>query len=940
MKNLFQKSVAVLLTGAMVLSTAQAVPFAARAQESAEAVEKGVQESVTQFMDCMEPMPIIGELSDSCWGAAQVGARDQDNGLEDRTLENYCYWDGGILKDEETGKYYMFASRWNQAGGHWGQDGISGWQGSQAIYAVSDNLYGPYTDMGPLWPDWCEGAGHNVFPFELSESDPLYKEGYRYAISISDTGMHGDVANGTIHISKSLEGPWELIENGNSGKLKAEGGEGFGLSNISIMVRPDGRYQATNRNGDIALADSVAGTWEVVENGLWWKIENMSPENVEDPVIWYSDGLYHIVANKWDARMAYYMTSEDGITNWTRHPGTAYRPGTGFLRYEDGTINNWTKLERPNIYVEDGKIKAMTFAVIDVQKEEDFGNDQHGSKIIVVPFSSDKLQQLDAQPNPLETRSGILPTADTTIQTWGDEAQKNYGAEQILQLQKDPEYESLGNGRLGEGTKPYNEYDNKISLLKYDLSQYDLSEPDQIKSAYLSLVYKGRAAGDAETTGMEAVLADADWEEGTGRESVNGNWTEGVTWNTQPDLYYDQENIEGTVAQAEEFNMADLQRVVQLDVTDLVQQFVQEHPDEDEISFAVNVTETGNRFQIYSREAGDQFAPRLTIQEKVTVTYTAGEGGRIQGTEVQEIGKGESTAQVTAVAEAGYEFVKWDDGFAQATRSDENVQADAAYTAIFQKVEKPEPEEKVTVTYTAGEGGRIEGTAVQTVNKGGDTAQVTAVAEAGYEFSKWSDGKTTAARTDVNVQQDAAYTAVFVKTQVQKPGDSHTEIPSPAATGVKLSEKKIRMGVKEKVQLKASVSPKAASQKVSWKSSNKSVVAVSGNGKLTAKKTGTAKITVTTENGKAAICRVVVKKAPKKITAKAAKKTLKKGKSFQIKVKLPKNTASYKIRYTSNKKSVASVNANGKVTAKKKGRAVITIKTYNNKKVRMVIHVK
>ena len=100
--------------------------------------------------------------------------------------------------------YYMFASRWNQAGGHWGENGISGWQGSQAIYAVSDNLYGPYTDMGPLWPDWCDGAGHNVFPFMVSEDDPLYDEGYRYAIMISDTGMHGEIANGTIHIATDL----------------------------------------------------------------------------------------------------------------------------------------------------------------------------------------------------------------------------------------------------------------------------------------------------------------------------------------------------------------------------------------------------------------------------------------------------------------------------------------------------------------------------------------------------------------------------------------------------------------------------------------------------------------------------------------------------------------------------------------------------------------
>ena len=329
------------------------------------------------------------------------------------------------------------------------------------------------------------------------------------------------------------------------------------------------------------------------------------------------------------------------------------------------------------------------------------------------------------------------------------------------------------------------------------------------------------------------------------------------------------------------------------------------------------------------------------INTELTVTYEAQEGGSIQGETVQTVYRGQSTTQVTAVAEEGYEFVKWDDGSTEASRSETNVQADQTYTAMFRKVQTPEsPDEKVTVTYTAAAGGRIAGMATQTIDKGQNTSQVTAVADAGYAFSKWSDGKTEASRRDTNVQQNATYTAIFVKEEVQQPGGSDTETKEPEAAKVKLSEKTLRMGVKEKVQLKATVSPQGASQKVTWKSSKKSVAAVSKNGKLTAKRPGTAKITVTTENGKKATCKVVVKKAPKKLTAKVTNKTLKKGKSFQVKVNLPKNTASYKIRYTSSKKSVASVNANGKVTAKKRGRAVITAKTYNGKKTKIVVRVK
>jgi hypothetical protein len=49
-------------------------------------------------------------------------------------------------------------------------------------------------------------------------------------------------------------------------------------------------------------------------------------------------------------------------------------------------VNNWNKAERPSVYIENGRVAAMTLAVIDVEKEQDKGNDSHGSKVIVIPF--------------------------------------------------------------------------------------------------------------------------------------------------------------------------------------------------------------------------------------------------------------------------------------------------------------------------------------------------------------------------------------------------------------------------------------------------------------------------------------------------------------------------------------------------------------------------
>ncbi len=69
----------------------------------------------------------------------------------------------------------------------------------------------------------------------------------------------------------------------------------------------------------------------------------------------------------------------------------------------------------------------------------------------------------------------------------------------------------------------------------------------------------------------------------------------------------------------------------------------------------------------------------------------------------------------------------------------------------------------VTLTYNASEGGRIQGQTTQTILKGADAQTVTAVAESGYKFTGWSDGVTTAERTDKDVQSNLTVTAEFQK---------------------------------------------------------------------------------------------------------------------------------------------------------------------------------
>lgn len=114
---------------------------------------------------------------------------------------------------------------------------------------------------------------------------------------------------------------------------------------------------------------------------------------------------------------------------------------------------------------------------------------------------------------------------------------------------------------------------------------------------------------------------------------------------------------------------------------------------------------------------------------------------------------------------------------------------------------------------------------------------------------------------------------------------------------------------------------------VSYKSSNTGVATVDANGIVKAVGAGRATITATaasTANYKAgsATVTITVTKAAQPITAKAAKTTLVYGTTTQLTVSGAKGTVSY----TSSDSTVAAVSSAGVITAKKPGKATITVK--------------
>ena len=129
----------------------------------------------------------------------------------------------------------------------------------------------------------------------------------------------------------------------------------------------------------------------------------------------------------------------------------------------------------------------------------------------------------------------------------------------------------------------------------------------------------------------------------------------------------------------------------------------------------------------------------------------------------------------------------------------------------------------------------------------------------------------------------------------------------------------------KKYALKPVVTPSNSQEKVTYRCGNLKVATVSSSGVITAKKAG--KATVAVQSGKQKVyVKITVKVDLKGIKNIPSAKTIAKGKTYTLKPQLYPTGAVAKVTYTSDNKSVAAVDSKGKITAKKKGTAVITVK--------------
>lgn len=331
-------------------------------------------------MDYVKPTPVVAPLSSATWGVAGVLPRDLSNGIESAkgagVHPDYYYWDGQIIRAKD-GKYHLFMSTFS-GNTNFG----TGWFNSDAYHAVSQtNVLGPYQRQGFVYDNNGSHKGHNVSAVELPDGS--------YAVVVSETVPF------TIYKSSSLDGPWTSCQPTSQ----------VGASNVSLFPRHDGKYQIVERNGTIAISDSLCGTYvkqkptcsytQAGTDSIYPKrssipgVPNPAYTWQEDPHIWRSGGVYHVIYSGSGDRVGWHVYSTDGITNW-KDNGYAWSPREyqKIFCYEGTTTcTQWYKMERPGVVLQDGHPTHITWAVADVDKDNQvLPGSNHGTKIIVVPF--------------------------------------------------------------------------------------------------------------------------------------------------------------------------------------------------------------------------------------------------------------------------------------------------------------------------------------------------------------------------------------------------------------------------------------------------------------------------------------------------------------------------------------------------------------------------
>ena len=288
--------------------------------------------------------------------------------------------------------------------------------------------------------------------------------------------------------------------------------------------------------------------------------------------------------------------------------------------------------------------------------------------------------------------------------------------------------------------------------------------------------------------------------------------------------------------------------------------------------------------------------------------------------------------------------------------TDGNVLAKGVGTATITATARSNIEKSVTATITVTEP-KITAVTISgssDVNIGGTTTLTAEVLPKEVDQTViWSSSDSSIATVNnkgviKGIREGVVTITVKTKngTVIAKSTITIENVPTPTSTpmvieSLSFNENNISVKKGNSLNLVVEVKPtELSSSKLTWKSSDSSIVSVDENGVIKGLKEGTTTITVTSSNGKSATCKVTVTAESidvEKIILNPTEMNLKVGSTSQITSKvLPENATNRELVWTSSDESIVTVDDKGIVKGVKAGIATITVKTKDGKVVATV----
>ncbi|MHA7944797.1 glycoside hydrolase family protein [Formosa sp. 3Alg 14/1] len=331
----------------------------------------------------------IGLLSAQNIIQGKLGEATVNGGLQ---MEDYWVWGSSVIKGDD-GMYHMYASRWPKF-----LPFHPGWMiGSEIVHATSKTPEGPYQFQDVALKArgtqfWDGRSTHNPKIVKHNDMYILYYMGSTHPFEEVTTenvnqfdlkskwciaarwGKRIGVAT-----SKSPNGPWNRLD-APILDVKPNSFYSFLTSNPSPLIKADGSVVLLFKGRDykpdgisnadmsigVATAPSFKGPYTVMGDKPLFSLEHFG--EIEDPHVWSDATGFHMVAK--DQRGAITGEAGDGLLahskdgiEWVvdKNP-KAY---TKTVTWDNGKTVKQGQLERPFVFVEDGKPTHIFFATMD-----------------------------------------------------------------------------------------------------------------------------------------------------------------------------------------------------------------------------------------------------------------------------------------------------------------------------------------------------------------------------------------------------------------------------------------------------------------------------------------------------------------------------------------------------------------------------------------------